>query len=286
MSSGALRIALTYFIFCIAWIVISDQLLGFYHHHLSTSLYNLINNGRRFIFVATTGYLVYRMVKNHEKKLAENEILASLATEEATRLGTIITKINNIVIITDRNNYISWVNKAFERYTGYTFDEVAGYSPATFFAGAETDMQVLNSVLKSKNAHESFATELNCHNKHGVKFWVYGEYTPLFDERNEFNGYIAVYNDSTRLKQKEEETFLQNEKLKEVAWLSSHELRRPLANIIGLANLMKETTFMSEKEMILESLNQSAEELDKIVHTINNAVGEELDPVKKEPVIR
>ena len=286
MRSGALRIALIYFAFCLAWIVISDQMLHVYQHVLSTSLYELLNNGRRFVFVSVTGYLVYRLVKNHEQKLEENENLARMASNEVNRLGTIITKVNNIVIITDRNNYITWVNKAFERYTGYTFEEVAGYAPATFFAGAETDLQVLNRVLKSKNAHESFATELNCHNKHGVKFWVYGEYTPLFSDHNEFTGYIAVYNDITRLKQKEEETFLQNEKLKEVAWLSSHELRRPLANIIGLSNLMKETTFMSEKELIVESLNQSAGELDKIVHTINLAVGDELEPVKKETEIR
>jgi len=285
MRSGALRITLIYLSVCFAWILISDQMLKVYHDLLSTGLYDLINNGRRFVFIAATAYLVYRLILNHERKTEENETLARLADEELSRLGTIITKINNIIIITDQNNYIKWVNKAFEDYTGYVFEDVAGYNPATFFAGAETDMQVLNAVLKSKNAHESFATELNCHNKHGVKFWVYGEYTPLFNDQKEFTGYIAVYNDITSLKIKEEETFLQNEKLKEVAWLSSHEVRRPLANIIGLANLMKETEFMSEKEVILQSLHQSAEELDKIVHTINQTIGEDLEPVKTVPVL-
>jgi signal transduction histidine kinase len=86
-----------------------------------------------------------------------------------------------------------------------------------------------------------------------------------------------VYNDITGLKQKQIEAGRQIEKLKEVAWLSSHEVRRPLANIIGLTNLMKVTPLMDEKIRILESINRSADELDKIIHIVNSTVGTELE---------
>jgi PAS domain S-box-containing protein len=279
MRSGALRIALIYLAIALAWIAISDKMLIVYHNLLSPSLYHALTDGRRFVFVMVTGFLIYQLVLANEKKMIESEKQARRKDDEVKRLGKIITKVNNIIIITDKDGFITWINNAFHDFTGYTFDEVAGYLPATFFAGEETDIDVLSDILKKKRGLESFSAEINCHDKYGVKFWVYGEYTPLFDDNNEFTGYIAVYNDITGLKQKEKETIRQNDKLKEVAWLSSHEIRRPLANIIGLANMMKVSPYMDEKLKILENLNRSAEELDKIVHTINSTIEEEFEPV-------
>jgi len=278
MRSGALRIALIYLAIALAWIAVSDKMLTVYHDLISPSWFLIFNNGRRLVFVFITGFLVYRLILANEKKMFESEKLARRKDEEVKRLGKIITKVTNIIIITDKDGFITWVNNAFQDFTGYTFDEVAGYLPATFFAGEETDIDVLSDILKKKRALESFSAEINCHNKFNGKFWVYGEYTPLFDDSNEFTGYIAVYNDISWLKTNEREIIRQNDKLKEVAWLSSHEIRRPLANIIGLANMMKVSQYMDEKLKILENLNQSAEELDKIVHTINSTIEEEFQP--------
>ena len=281
MRSGALRIALIYLAIALAWIAISDRMLIVYHNLLSPSLYRMLTDGRRFVFVLVTGFLIYRLIRADEKKMIQSERLARRKDDEVKRLGKIITKVNNIIIITDKDGFISWVNNAFKDFTGYAFDEVAGYAPATFFAGVETDSDVLREILNKKKALESFSAEVRCHNKYDVKFWVYGEYTPLFDDNEEFTGYIAVYNDISWLKEKEKEIIRQNDKLKEVAWLSSHEIRRPLANIIGLANMMKVSPYMDEKLKILENLNQSAEELDKIVHTINSTIEEEFEKVSQ-----
>jgi PAS domain S-box-containing protein len=229
--------------------------------------------------------VLYSLIKSEEVKVIESTRQSLKAGDEVKRLGTIITKVNNIIIITDGNNYITWVNKAFEDFTGYAFEEVAGYSPATFFAGEETDMDVLSHILGKKKSMEAFSAEVNCHNKFGKKFWVSGEYTPLFDDKKKFSGYIAVYNDITGLKEKEKDTTRQNQKLKEVAWLSYHEVRRPLANIITLANMMKTAQYMDEKVNILENINASAEELDKIVQNVNSTIETEFkheeQPVKQ-----
>lgn len=277
MKSGALRIALIYLAVSLAWIFVSDRMLTVYQHILSPEWFMALNNCRRFIFLAVTGYLVYRLIRASEKKLIESQSLSRIKDDENRKLGNIITKVNNLIIITDKNNYISWVNKAFEDFTGYTFDEVAGYTPATFFIDGESGIDELSVILGHKKVREAFSTEVNCRKKNGEKFCVHSEYTPLFDDSNLFTGYIGVYNDITGLKQKQIEAGRQIEKLKEVAWLSSHEVRRPLANIIGLTNLMKVTPLMDEKIRILESINRSADELDKIIHVVNSTVGTELE---------
>jgi PAS domain S-box-containing protein len=277
MRSGALRIALTYVFIALAWVVVSDKLFMVYHNLLSASLFTILNTVRRFVFIGVSAFLVYRLILVHEKKLTESEKQARRNDDEIKKLANIITRINNIIIITDNNNFITWVNKAFEDFTGYSFEEVAGYTPATFFVDGETDVAAANSIIKNKKAMAAFSEEVNCRKKSGGKFWVKAEYTPLFDTKSEFIGYISVYSDITMLKQKEQEAVRQNDKLKEVAWLSSHEVRRPLANIIGLVNLMKTTPYLDEKVKIIDNINKSAEELDKIVHSINSTIGIELE---------
>lgn len=284
MRSGALRIAVIYIVAALIWIMLSDRVLFLFHNTLDPRLFLAITSLKGFIFVLVTGYFLFKLIKTDENKLVESVKRSIKADDEIKRLGNIITKVNNFIIITDQNNFICWVNKAFEDFTGYKFEDVAGYSPATFFAGEETDMDILSDVLNKKKAHESFSAELNCHKKSGEKFWVYGEYTPLFDDSNSFTGYICVYNDITWLKQKERDMLRQNEKLKEVAWLSSQEVRRPLANIIGLIHMMKLSPYVDEKLKIIENINRSAEELDKIVHSINATIETEFEqdeqPVK------
>lgn len=275
-----MRIAVIYLTISLSWIAFSDRMLIIYQHLLSPHLFDILTNSRKFVFVTVTSYLIYRLVKADEKKLIEKEQQARLTDSEVKRLGGIITKVNNIIIITNTDNFITWVNKAFEDFTGYKYEEVAGYAPSTFFVGEETDLEILTGILDKKKAHESFSADVRCHSKQGDKFWVYGEYTPLFEPNDEFVGYIGVYNDITRIKQKEYEIIQQNNKLKEVAWISSHGVRRPLANIIGLANMMKDSHNMDEKIKILENIHKSADELDQMIHTINSTIETELNPIE------
>jgi len=281
MRSGALRIVVIYIVAALTWIMLSDRLLFLFHDTLNPQVYMTLSSVKGFAFVLITGYFLYKLIKADEGKLIESVKRSVKADDEVKRLGNIITRVNNIIIITDQNNFICWVNKAFEDFTGYKFEELAGYSPATFFAGEETDMDDLADVLSKKKAHEAFSTELNCHKKSGEKFWVQGEYTPLFDDKKQFTGYIAVYNDITWLKYKERDMIRQNEKLKEVAWLSSHEVRRPLANIIGLIGMLKLAPFMDEKMKIIANITRSGDELDKIVHTINSTIETEFEQVEQ-----
>ena len=277
MRSGALRIVIIYVIVALIWITLSDRVLYIFHSTLTPNLYLAIGSGKGYFFVIANAIFLYKLISNDKKKLIESTKESIRADNEIKKLGHILTRVNNIIIITNENNFITWVNKAFEDFTGYQFDEVAGYAPATFFAGGETDLDLLSTILRKKKAMEAFSAEVNCYKKNGGKFWVSGEYTPLFDYKNAFTGYIAVYNDITGLKQKEKDTIRQNDKLKEVAWLSSHEIRRPLANIIGLATLLKTVTDPEDKLEIVKRVGLSAEELDEIVHVINSKIHEEIN---------
>jgi GAF domain-containing protein len=61
----------------------------------------------------------------------------------------------------------------------------------------------------------------------------------------------------------------QNKKLQEIAAISSHEIRRPVATILGLANLFDKTNMDNPMNReIIGHIDITAQELDKVIHTI------------------
>jgi DNA-binding response OmpR family regulator len=61
---------------------------------------------------------------------------------------------------------------------------------------------------------------------------------------------------------------LQNEKLRDISWMQSHVVRAPLARIMGLTQLFKDSASDEDRENILEYLMLSANELDKAIGDI------------------
>lgn len=58
----------------------------------------------------------------------------------------------------------------------------------------------------------------------------------------------------------------QNKQLNEFAFITSHNLRKPLANILGLIQLIdNEKNFDSENKSVIEKISEQAEELDTLV---------------------
>jgi nitrogen-specific signal transduction histidine kinase len=57
--------------------------------------------------------------------------------------------------------------------------------------------------------------------------------------------------------------------LKEIAWMQSHEVRKPLANIMGLADLLKKQTQETTPDnQLFVYMEESCNELDSIVKKV------------------
>lgn len=80
------------------------------------------------------------------------------------------------------------------------------------------------------------------------------------------SGFLLDITDLTKYVKKIEE---QNEKLRAIAWTQSHELRAPLARVMGLSNLLQ-TQVIANDEMpgIMGMLIGAAEELDSLVRAV------------------
>jgi tetratricopeptide (TPR) repeat protein len=63
---------------------------------------------------------------------------------------------------------------------------------------------------------------------------------------------------------------LQNQKLEEYAFFNAHQVRRPLANILGLAYLLEKENNLDNIYIYVNLMYQSAKELDEIVKQLND----------------
>jgi PAS domain S-box-containing protein len=191
--------------------------------------------------------------------------------EENSRLAGIITRVNNMIVVTDQHGQVTWVNRAFENIVGYKLEEIEGKKPREFFNGPETNLNAVEEIKQRKRKRETFAIDLVNHGKAGQPIWVTAEFTPMYDE-GRYLGYIAVYTDISVKKAQEREIKYQNNMLRGVAWMASHELRRPVATILGLLYLIKLAEDDKEKEELVALIDKCANELDEIVHQMNGKI--------------
>lgn len=100
-------------------------------------------------------------------------------------------------------------------------------------------------------------------------------FNPIKGEDGNIRGVGCISIDITQRKKREELIQLQNELLKEIAIIASHGTRRPVANILGLIDNLKEMTMDPEVlHQTLGYLFKETAELDgviqKIVHRVEN----------------
>lgn len=128
-----------------------------------------------------------------------------LAQEKLQMLSLVADKSTNTVMITDKNHQISWVNDAFTKLTGYSFDEAVGNNPKNLLLGPETSPHDLDEVLNGLNTGEPFRSEILQYRKNGERYWIELYITPIYDEHGSINSYITVMNDITERRQREKQ---------------------------------------------------------------------------------
>ena len=80
---------------------------------------------------------------------------------------------------------------------------------------------------------------------------------------------IGAMQDITQMKENELRVLQQNEKLTEIALINAHEIRKPVATILGLVQLIDEDVLKTaDDRQVLTHLKASAAELDEVIKRI------------------
>ena len=139
-----------------------------------------------FSIIAEKNIVITRQLEDLRK--VENQL---------SKLSFIATRIRSGVIIADTSGRIEWVNKAFERMTGWTLEEVIGKKPREFLQReGYSDKEIRYLSDKLKNLEYARATIINF-TKNGDPYHNDIEVTPIFDEQGRHVNFISLQRDVT-----------------------------------------------------------------------------------------
>ena len=153
-------------------------------------------------------------------------------------------------------------------------DELKGKLPREVLHGPETSQITKDFIAASLKVNDFFNIEIINYSKNGNPYWVEVNSTSIFDSENKHSGYIDIVTEITERKKREAQINEQNQTLKEIAWINSHEIRKPVASILGLSALAKSTADPGEKEEYYAKINSCVKEMDEIIHQTSAKVNE------------
>jgi two-component system, sensor histidine kinase and response regulator len=191
------------------------------------------------------------ILRTQQKGLQEVNLRLQKQEAEAQKLALIAARTENVVILTNAQARIEWVNPAFEKLTGYSIDEVKGKKPGDFLQGPATDPEVIAYMSRQLRARQAFSVELINYNKQGETYWVHFEVQPVLDEQGELIQFMSMGSDISQRKQSEAELARYSTSLQKLQALSTDahlSLQSKIQEIlkVGLETFGMETATITE----------------------------------------
>jgi PAS domain S-box-containing protein len=189
-------------------------------------------------------------------------------------MESVVTNTLDAVMISDieiRPNLgpkIVYVNAAFSTMTGYLAEDVITCGPRILY-GKNTDEETLNRLWKAMATPHDVEVEMLCYTKTGEEFWIQMAVLPVQDSTGTYSHFVSILRNITDRKSHELEKeqlinrLTQNIKdLKQFTYITSHNLRSPLVNQMGLIGLIEDIDVENEDlKAIHEKFKISSESL-------------------------
>lgn len=137
--------------------------------------------------VANGYYNIYgRNVTNEKEAELQSKILSSIAAENT-----------HGVVIADPNGRVEWVNKSFEKMTGYSLGEMKGKKPGKILQGPKTDPSTIQYMSTQIAEGEPFICEVLNYKKDRTPYWLRIQGQALRDKDGNISKYFAIEEDIT-----------------------------------------------------------------------------------------
>ena len=192
-------------------------------------------------FLGLAGLLYTRFHRQRER--AGATLLA--LNHELRRYAQVVRSTDNMVVVTDAQGRVEWVNDAFTRATGFALDDVLGQRPGSLLQGPGSCPEAKARMRQALQREEAFTEEIVNYARDGRAYWVSLDVSPVHDEKGRLSGYVAVQTDITERKHADELLRAARDSAEESArekanFLASmsHEIRTPLNAVLGLTDLL------------------------------------------------
>jgi PAS domain S-box-containing protein len=198
----------------------------------------------------------------------------------------------NAIVITDRRGVIQWVNRAFERLTGYSVAEAAGQTPRLLKSGRQ-ELGFYKELWETISAGRVWQGELVNRRKDGSSYHEEMTVTPVRDGRGEITHFIAIKQDVSERKRAEEalrqardelaranadlelkvqersaQLLQANANLRSFTYTAAHDLRSPLRAIKCFSSMVLEdygTQLGLDGQSLLQRVVVSADQMSQLL---------------------
>jgi len=189
--------------------------------------------------------------------------------ENRNRLHKTIEAIPHPFLVVEKDGGIQFANPEFEQLFGCAADDIINRNLSYVLPELqkELDNDPQMTFLLPENVGYRQRTIQALHKEGHTLTLIASLNCFQADGRNYLN---VLLRDITEFQEKRDLILAQEEALSEIAWRHSHEVRKPVANILGLVQLLTEDHFLEkdERKKCLTYLRDSALELDNTVREI------------------
>ncbi|ABG33647.1 EAL/GGDEF/PAS domain protein [Roseobacter denitrificans OCh 114] len=151
-----------------------------------------------FALMAVSG--MRAIVRPHKDLLQSQDLLAE-KQGELEELAQIAEMASESVTVTDENQRILWVNRAFTTMTGFSTEEAVGRTPRQLLQGPETSAEARNEIRQAVKARRPVQTEIVNYHKDGSRYWIKLSIAPLISLRTGELRFTAIATDVTESKE-------------------------------------------------------------------------------------
>jgi PAS domain S-box-containing protein len=201
------------------------------------------------------------------------------AEELVRRQARALEAADNGIVITNAAGRIEWVNPAFTRLTGYSFDEAIGQSTNILKSGQMPET-FYHDMWRAISAGEVWRGELINRRKDGSLYHEEMTITPVL-ENHQTSRFIAIKQDVTARKQAEDalraahKASIEANQLKTQLLANvSHDLRTPLSAILGYADMLRSGVFGEVSEAQKDAASEIIDSVNQLVGFVNNLIGQ------------
>jgi two-component system, NtrC family, sensor kinase len=191
-------------------------------------------------------------------------------TEQQNKLSIAITHSSEAIIITDIKGNIEFVNPAFEKATGYSFDEVYGKNPSVLKSG-QHDKKFYENLWRTILSGKPWKGHFINKKKDGTVYEEDASISPVFGDDGKIINFVALKRDVSD-KINIENQLRHAQKMEGIGTLAAgiaHEINTPLQYLHDNTMFIKDSlasifkAFEEAKKIVSSCQLESASEIEK-----------------------
>lgn len=181
------------------------------------------------------------------------------------KLMAILNSTTDSNILIDKNYKILSFNETTRKYVEAHFKKTINIGDDIQDYLFDSTKEIFYTNFQKALNGEQITVEWEMDFDTGYTVWFEINYYPVYNNDKEIIGVTFNSTDIDQRKRTEIKLKEKKAKLEKIAWNHAHEIRKPLANILGLIDLLSEEKDIEKQKLLFKYLNDSSIELDTIL---------------------